>query len=171
MRDFDEFAAAAARPLLRLGWLLSGSAEQAQDLAQAALVRTYTAWHRVREDDALAYARRVLVNLHTDWLRRRPWREVAHAEPPDAAAADPGHAAVEERAALIAALQTLSRKERAAVVLRYYADLSERETAQTLGVSVGTVKSVCSRALAKLRASPLLRAEQELARTTSGDAS
>ncbi|WP_238018416.1 SigE family RNA polymerase sigma factor [Dactylosporangium sp. AC04546] len=171
MRDFDEFAAAAARPLLRLGWLLSGSAEQAQDLAQTALVRTYTAWHRVREEDALAYARRVLVNLHTDWLRRRPWREVALAEPPELAAADPGHTAVEERAALIAALQTLSRKERAAVVLRYYADLSERETAQTLGVSVGTVKSVCSRALAKLRASPLLQVDPELARTTSGAAS
>lgn len=162
MRDFDEFAAAATRPLLRLGWLLTGDAEQAQDLAQTTLIRTYGAWHRVRHGDpgggdALGYARRVMVNLHTDWLRRRPWREQPRAELPDTGTHDGGQGAVEDRAALVAALQALTRRERAAIVLRYYVDLSEQETAQTLGVSVGTVKSVCSRALAKLRTSPALR--------------
>lgn len=153
MRDdgFDEFAAAASQPLLRLGWLLSGSADRAQDLAQTALIRTFGAWQRVRQDDALAYARRVLVNLHTDWLRRRPWRELALGTVPDRPSPDRGQDAVDDRASLVAALQTLTRRERATVVLRYYLDLSEDETARTLGVSVGTVKSVSSRALAKLR--------------------
>ncbi|MEU0552547.1 SigE family RNA polymerase sigma factor [Dactylosporangium sp. NPDC006015] len=169
MRDFDDFATAATQPLLRLGWLLTGDAEQAQDLAQQTLIRTYGAWHRVRHDDALSYARRVMVNLHTDWLRRRPWREQARAEVPDTGAHDGGHGAVEDRAALVAALQSLTRRERAAIVLRYYVDLSEQQTAQTLGVSVGTVKSVCSRALAKLRTSPALRGEHPLVRTAQGE--
>ncbi len=172
MRDFDEFAAAAAQPLLRLGWLLTGDAEQAQDLAQNTLIRTYGAWHRVRHDDALGYARRVMVNLHTDWLRRRPWREQPRAEVPDSGTGhDGGHGAVEDRAALVAALQSLTRRERAAIVLRYYVDLSEQQTAQTLGVSVGTVKSVCSRALAKLRVSPALREERLFVRTAQGEPS
>jgi RNA polymerase sigma-70 factor (sigma-E family) len=172
MRDFDEFAAAATQPLLRLGWLLTGDADQAQDLAQNTLIRTYGAWHRVRHDDALSYARRIMVNLHTDWLRRRPWREQPRAELPDTGSGyDGGHGAVEDRAALIAALQSLTRRERAAIVLRYYVDLSEQETAQTLGVSVGTVKSVCSRALAKLRVSPALREERLFVRTAQGEPS
>lgn len=179
MRDFDEFAAAAAQPLLRLGWLLTGDAEQAQDLAQNTLIRTYGAWHRVRHDDALSYARRVMVNLHTDWLRRRPWREQPRAEVPDTGGRDGGlsgghdggHGAVEDRAALVAALQSLTRRERAAIVLRYYVDLSEQQTALTLGVSVGTVKSVCSRALAKLRVSPALREERLFVRTAQGEPS
>jgi RNA polymerase sigma-70 factor (sigma-E family) len=148
---FDEFAAAAAQPLLRLGWLLSGNADQAQDLAQTALIRTFGAWQRVRRDDALAYARRVLVNLHTDWLRRRPWREQTSNSLPEHASPDRPHDTVDDRASLVAALQRLTRKERATVVLRYYVDLSEEETARILGVSVGTVKSVSSRALVKLR--------------------
>jgi RNA polymerase sigma-70 factor (sigma-E family) len=171
MRDFDEFAAAATQPLLRLGWLLTGHAEQAQDLAQTTLIRTYGAWHRVRHDDALSYARRVMVNLHTDWLRRRPWREQPRAELPDTGGPDGGHGAIEDRAALVAALQSLTRRERAAIVLRYYVDLSEQQTAQTLGVSVGTVKSVCSRALAKLRVSPALREERLFVRTAQGEPS
>ncbi|MEV4511891.1 SigE family RNA polymerase sigma factor [Dactylosporangium sp. NPDC049525] len=171
MRDFDEFAAAATQPLLRLGWLLTGDAEQAQDLAQNTLIRTYGAWHRVRHDDALSYARRVMVNLHTDWLRRRPWREQPRADLPDTGTHDGGQGAVEDRAALVAALQSLTRRERAAIVLRYYADLSEQQTAQTLGVSVGTVKSVCSRALAKLRVSPALREERLFVRTAQGEPS
>ena len=154
--DFAEFAAAATAPLLRLGWLLTAHREQAQDLAQSALVRTFSAWSRIRHDDALAYARRVLVNLHTDWLRRRPWREQGWLNPPDRPVPTDENGAVEDRLALVVALQTLSARERATIVLRYYADLSEIETAQTLGVSVGTVKSVASRALHKLRKNPAL---------------
>jgi RNA polymerase sigma-70 factor (sigma-E family) len=171
MRDFDEFAAAATQPLLRLGWLLTGDAEQAQDLAQNTLIRTYGAWHRVRHDDALSYARRIMVNLHTDWLRRRPWREQPRGELPDTGSHDGGQGAVEDRAALVGALQSLTRRERATIVLRYYVDLSEQQTAQTLGVSVGTVKSVCSRALAKLRVSPALREERLFVRTAQGEPS
>ena len=161
MRDeneFADFAAGATRPLLTLGWLLTGHREQAQDLAQSALVRTYAAWQRIQHDDAIGYARKVRVNLHTDWLRRRPWREQPHAEPPEPPR--PGrtddHGTVEDRLALVAALQCLTRRERATLVLRYYADLSEIETARTMGVSVGTIKSVSARALRKLRRNPAL---------------
>ena len=156
--DFVEFAATATPALLRLGWLLTSDQQQAQDLAQSALVRTYTSWHRIRNDDALAYARRVTVNLHTDWLRRRPWLERSRADLPDRRARTDDHGTVETRMALVAALQTLGRRERVIVVLRYYVDLSEAETAQILGISPGTVKSVCSRALRKLRVSPALAA-------------
>lgn len=158
MRDegFVEFAGAATPSLLGLGWLLTGDRQQAQDLAQSALVRTYTSWSRIRNDDALAYTRRIMVNLHTDWLRRMPWLERSAAQVPDRQSRTDDHGTVETRMALVAALQSLSRRERATVVLRYYVDLSEAETAHLLGVSVGTVKSVCSRALRKLRVDPAL---------------
>lgn len=148
----------ATSGLARTAWLLTGDREQARDLVQTALTRTYAAWGRVRREDAHAYARRVLVNAHTDWRRRRPWREHPTAidvEPP--ARPGPGGAdLVDERAALVAALRTLARRERAVVVLRYYADLSEAETADALGISRGAVKSLASRALAKLRVCPEL---------------
>jgi RNA polymerase sigma-70 factor (sigma-E family) len=161
MRDeneFIEFAAGATRPLLSLGWLLTGHHEQAQDLAQSALARTYSAWQRIKHDDAIGYARKVLVNLHTDWLRRRPWREQSHAEPPEPPPSNrtDDHGTVEDRLALVAALQSLTRRERATIVLRYYADLSEIEAARTMGVSTGTIKSVSARALRKLRENPAL---------------
>ena len=160
MRDeeFVEFAATATPALLRLGWLLTGVRQQAQDLAQSALMRTYTSWNRIRNDDALAYARKVTVNLHTDWLRRRPWLERSRADLPERQARADDHGTVEARMALVTALQSLGRRERAIGVLRYYVDLSEAETAQILGISPGTVKSVCSRALRKLRVSPALAA-------------
>jgi RNA polymerase sigma-70 factor (sigma-E family) len=159
MRDeneFTEFAAGATRPLLTLGWLLTGHREQAQDLAQSALVRTYAAWQRIEHADAIGYARKVLVNLHTDWLRRRPWREQPQAEPPEQTSRGDANATVEDRLALVAALQSLTRRERATIVLRYYADLSEVDAAQTMGVSIGTIKSVSARALRKLRTNPAL---------------
>ena len=152
--DFAEFAGAATAPLLRLAWLLTGHREQAQDLVQSALVRTFTRWNRIDRPDALAYTRRIVVNLHTDWLRRRPWREQGHARVPERPAPGDGPEAVLDRAALMAMLRRLSRRERATLVLRYYIDLSEADTARTLGVSVGTGKSVSSRALAKLRQDP-----------------
>lgn len=154
--EFTEFAAGATRPLLRLGWLLTYDREQAQDLAQTALVRTYAARRRVDSGTAHAYARRVLVNLHTDWLRRRPWREQSTDRLPETAVVGDAPGAADDRATLARALLALTRRERATVVLRYYLDLSEAETARTLGVSTGTVKSVSSRALRKLRDAPAL---------------
>jgi RNA polymerase sigma-70 factor (sigma-E family) len=154
--EFAEFAGPATARLLRLAWLLTGDRHQAQDLVQSALVRTYTSWHRIRDDDAMAYTRKIVVNLHTDWLRRRFWLERSVPEVPAVPDEADGVRRVESRMALVAALQSLGRRERTVVVLRYYLDLSEAETAETLGVTTGTVKSTASRALRKLRTNPHL---------------
>ena len=114
MRDaeFTEFAGTATPRLLRLGWLLTGDRQQAQDLVQSALMRTYISWQRIRNDDAKAYTRKILVNLHTDWLRRRFWLERSVPELPHDPDGGDRVGRVEARMALIAALQSLSRRER-----------------------------------------------------------
>jgi RNA polymerase sigma-70 factor (sigma-E family) len=159
--QFVAFAAASTPSLARTAWLLTGSAADADDLVQEALVRTYTAWHRIRHDDAQAYARRAMANRHIDrWRRSR--RELAawvrggpHREFEDGAS----HRASDDRDELVRALQLLRPRERTILVLRYYADLSEQRVAHELGVSVGTVKSTASRALTRLRS---LLAERDM---------
>jgi RNA polymerase sigma-70 factor (sigma-E family) len=148
--EFTAFVAAASSSLGRTAWLLTGDAHRAEELVQHALVRTYTAWSRVRRDDALSYTRRVLVNLHTDtWRRRR--REDLVADAPESVRGDADATSVEDRDLLVRSLSLLTERERTVVVLRYYADQSEQQVADALGVSVGTVKSTASRALARLR--------------------
>ncbi len=154
--EFTAFVAAHQADLLRTAWLLCGDAHRAEELAQAALVRTYTAWARVRGGDPLAYARRVLVNLRIDTWRRRRREVLVDAVADDAAPlAGPGspdaaahHA---DRDQLVRALATLTPRQRRVVVLRHLVGLPEAEVAEDLGVSVGTVKSTASRALAQLR--------------------
>jgi RNA polymerase sigma-70 factor (sigma-E family) len=149
--DFDEFAVGAWPRLRWSAYLLTGDHHLAEDLAQTALVRTYAAWPRVRKDDALAYARRVLVNLNIDRLRRRRLTEVPDtpllAEP--ARGGDP----VDDRDQVVRLLAGLTERERRVVVLRHYFDLTEADVAAELGIAPGTVKSTLSRALGKLRAS------------------
>ena len=146
---FTAFVEQATPSLLRTAWLLTGDHHAAHDLVQAALVRTYVAWPRVRPETALAYARRILVNERTDrW--RRTGAELAVATPPESAAT-PG-SATEDRDVVVRLLATLPEQQRKVVVLRYYADLSEQATADVLNISVGTVKSASSRGLATLRA-------------------
>ena len=146
---FTAFVEQATPSLLRTAWLLTGDHHAAHDLVQAALVRTYVAWPRVRPETALAYARRILVNERTDrW--RRTGAELAVATPPESAAT-PG-SATEDRDVVVRLLATLPEQQRKIVVLRYYADLSEQATADVLNISVGTVKSASSRGLATLRA-------------------
>jgi RNA polymerase sigma-70 factor (sigma-E family) len=153
---FTRFVHESSARLLRTAWLLTSHREQAQDLTQLAFAKTFAAWRRVRYDDAEAYARRVMVNSYIDWWRRAPWRERPTEQLPQHIAV-PDHAqAIDERTALVAALVQLTRRERTIVVLRYYVDLSEAEVAAHVGVSVGTVKSTSSKALAKLRRSPNL---------------
>jgi RNA polymerase sigma-70 factor (sigma-E family) len=166
MRDEDGFAAFAAangRRLRHAARLLTGDDHRAEDLVQTALARTYLRWDRIRSDDPMAYVRRVLYTAHAEWWRRR-WR---HEYPTGAVPERPGTADLAadhaERDRMRLALAALTPRERAVVVLRYYEDLGERETAEVLGVAVGTVKSTCARALAKLRVSPQL-AETEEAR-------
>lgn len=150
--EFTAFAAAAGPALGRMAWLLTGDAHAAAELVQTALVRTYVAWPRARETDPLGYARRVLANARVDrWRRLR--REVL-VEP--AALPERGDLSqvgvVDERDRLVRALATLTARQRRIVVLRYWVGLSEREVAEDLGVSVGTVKTQASRSLRRLRA-------------------
>lgn len=150
MAEFEEFVQARARPLLRTAVLLTGDRGHAEDLLQTALERLARRWGRV--DDPDLYVRRCLSNLATDRWR---WRARRVQEVPDhgydrPATNDP-HLAVEQRLDLIVALQALPPRQRAVLVLRYFDDLSESQVAAVLDISVGTVKSTSSKALAKLR--------------------
>lgn len=154
--QFTAFVTAHQAELLRTAWLLVGDAHRAEELTQAALVRTYVAWPRAASGDPVAYARRVLVNLRTDtWRRRR--REVLVANISDDAAPPtrPGATGTADnqadRDSLVRALARLTPRQRRVVVLRHLVGLSEAEVADDLGVSTGTVKSTASRALAVLR--------------------
>lgn len=148
---FVAFVSGAQRRLHRMAWLLTGDMHRAEELVQDSLVRTYGAWARVRHDDPFAYTRRVLINAKTDSWRRRRREDLVEQNPEPRTARADEFARVDGRLELTAALQALSPRERAVLVLRYFSDLSEADTAAELSVSVGTVKSTASRALAKLR--------------------
>lgn len=154
-QEFDEFAAAAWPRLRRSAYLLTGDHHLAEDLAQTALARTYASWRRVRRDDALAYARKVLVNANIDRVRRRRLREFggpgADGLLAERAAAGHGPEIASDRDEVVRLLAGLTERERRVVVLRHYFDLSEAEVARELGIAPGTVKSALSRALRKLR--------------------
>lgn len=151
--EFVEFVHGASPRLLTSAWMLCGDPHIAEELVQETLARVYVHWRRTREDNPTAYARRVLVNLNTDrWRKGR--REVLTGELPEHRTGHlpgPGDR-VDLGLDLIRALDTLARRERECVVLRHYLDVSEKDAAATLGVSVGTVKSSTSRGLAALRA-------------------
>jgi RNA polymerase sigma-70 factor (sigma-E family) len=137
--------------LLRAAFLLTGDAHLAQDLVQASLVRVWPRWDRIsRMDNVDAYVYRVLVTVYAGWRRRRWNAEVPSDEVPGREAVDSQEHDV-DRLVLVAALRRLAVKQRAVVVLRFYLDLSERQTAEALGCTVGTVKSHTSRALTALR--------------------
>jgi RNA polymerase sigma-70 factor (sigma-E family) len=150
--EFTVFAQAKGVELGRTAWLLTGDVHLAAELVQIALVRTYVAWPRARATDPTAYARRVLANARIDhWRRRRREVVVDPAELPEPTPLA-GHAhAVETRHDLVAALATLSPGQRRVVVLRYLLGLSEREVAEDLGISEGSVKTHASRGLKRLR--------------------
>lgn len=150
---FASFVAARSAALLRTAWLLTGSEASAQDLVQTALMKTWSRWSQVLSQQAPeAYVRRVMVSTFLSWRRRRWWFE----RPSDATVlpelAGPDQtASVELRMVLQAALRSLSRGQRAVLVLRYFEDLSEAQTASLLGCSLGTVKSQTARAMTRLR--------------------
>jgi RNA polymerase sigma-70 factor (sigma-E family) len=150
-REFRDFVAARSTALLRTAYLLSGDWGAAEDLLQVTLTKTYLAWRRLDHIEAVEpYARRVLVNTATSWWRRRWHGERPTEVLPERAVCD-GLDARLERDALWGHVKQLPARQRAVLVLRFYEDLSEMDTAALLGVSVGTVKSQCSRALAALR--------------------
>ncbi|WP_407342257.1 SigE family RNA polymerase sigma factor [Pengzhenrongella phosphoraccumulans] len=149
---FAAFMASHQGDLLRTAWLLCGDAHRAEELTQQALVRTYAAWPRASGGDPLAYARRVLVNLRVDtWRRRRREVLTPPERMPDSGVPADGRA--DDRDQLVRALATLTTRQRRVIVLRHLLDLPESEVAAELGITVGTVKSTASRALAALRAS------------------
>jgi RNA polymerase sigma-70 factor (sigma-E family) len=153
---FDDFVVEHGRGLLRLAWLLTGDWAAAEDLVQTTFTKTWKNWDRVsRADEPAAYVRRILVNTHLRWRRRRWTGEQPYAEVPEQADRDE-IGTVELRQSLRTALGTLPPRQRAVVALRYFADLSEIQTAAALGCSTGTVKSQASRALATLRSNPAL---------------
>ena len=150
--EFTEYLAARQAALLRTAYLVCGDRHQAEDVLQTALAKLYLSWDKVRDRGAIdAYVRRIVVNETTSaW--RRPWhrRERATDWIPETAV---HHDQYDDggSAALWDVVRSLPPRARAVVVLRYYEQLSEAETAQTLGISVGTVKSQSNRALRMLR--------------------
>jgi RNA polymerase sigma-70 factor (sigma-E family) len=171
---FDEFLAARSTALLRTAILVCGaSAADAEDLVQSALEKVYRHWPRIRHDNPGAYARRVVVNTAISAARRkRILREITFARLPDTPAR--GHD-LDLREVLMAELRRLPARMRAVVVLRYWEDLSEAETAALLGCSTGTVKSQAARGLARIRErmdgrEALVWNGMETATATGGDA-
>ena len=154
--EFERLVATRTSALVRTAYLMTGDWQQAEDVVQTALAKTYLRWHRLRDPAAAeAYTRTVLARACTRAWRRR-WRgEVPTLDVPDVAGAD-GSAATDERVVLARALSSLPAPHRAVLVLRFYEDMSEAETARLLGCAVGTVKSRTSRALAALRDSGLV---------------
>jgi RNA polymerase sigma-70 factor (sigma-E family) len=147
---FRTFVQENGATLLHAARLLTGDHHRGEDLVQTALTRVYLKWDRI--DAPLAYARKALVTAHIDSSRRRWWGERPTETLPEMAAGESGDVgAADERDELRRLLAGLSPRERAVIVLRYYCDLSEQDAADTLGIPVGTVKSTCSRALARLR--------------------
>ena len=150
---FAEFVAARSAALHRTAYLMVGEHALAQDLLQEALTKTYVAWSRLRDvANAEAYTRRVITTTAISWRRKRSWHEQPHDELPERAPAGPSSDdQVATRAWVWAALQQLPPRQRAAIVLRYYEDLTEAQTAAAMGCAVGTVKSQVSQAIKKLR--------------------
>jgi len=149
-RDFAEFAESTWRELRRTPYLMCGDWERAEDATQDALVKVFASWRRVRGPRVRAYAHKVVASAVLDQGRRPWWREQATDVVPEIPGVD--HTLdLDRRDALMRALATLGPGQRACVVLRYQADLTEAETARALGISLGTVKSQTSRGLASLR--------------------
>lgn len=164
--DFEEYVAARGQALLRFAYVLTGDSHQAQDLVQTALMDAYRHWRRVaRAEHPDAYVRRMVVNAHLTWRRRRSIGERAAADV-GATRSAPDHAdAVVERDAVWQALNRLPPRGRAVLALRYYADYDDAAIADLLGIAVGSVRSVASRSLATLREdiNPAAQGNREMA--------
>lgn len=150
--DFAEFVAARSTALHRTAYLMAGDRGLAQDLLQEALTRTYVAWPRLRDPGAAeAYTRKAITTTAITWYRRRSWGERPTDTVPERSSSADHADDVSTRDLLWSALQALPPRQRAAIVLRFYEDLSEARTAEVMGCAPGTVKSQVSAGLRKLR--------------------
>lgn len=143
---FTEWVAGHQRQLLRSAYLQSGDLHRAQDLVQEALVKVALRWPRLRDGNPTAYARTIIVRDNISWWRRRR-------ESPNEISEDLSHVSSDPTTAMVVqrSLARLAPRQRAVLVLRHFDDLTERETAEILGITVGTVKSTNAAALARLR--------------------
>ncbi|MFI9425330.1 SigE family RNA polymerase sigma factor [Streptomyces achromogenes] len=159
--EFQSFMVGRWPRLMRTAFLLTGEQHAAEDLVQSTLEQVYTAWRRVGSaDDPEAYVRRVMINVHARKHRRRLREFLAPRDDSGLVreVADTGDriAQADDRSALLKALAQLPARQREAVVLRYWEDLTETQAAEAMGCSVGTVKSSAAKGIAKLRAIPAL---------------
>jgi len=160
---FEQYVAARRGALVRTAYLLCGDAHLAEDLVQSALVKAVGHWRRIG-DNPEPWLRKVIVNDHISRWRRHKGREVLVDQVPERTAL-----AGARDLDLATALAMLAPRQRAVIVLRYYEDLTEQETARVLGVAVGTVKSQNRDALARLRAlvPDLIDGDEPATRTVS----
>jgi RNA polymerase sigma-70 factor (sigma-E family) len=152
--EFDQFVVARSTALLRTAYLLTHDHALAEDLLQTALSKAWFSWGRI-DGNPEPYVRKILVNTYASWWRRKWHGELATEELPERGLADAAEG-VGASHDLWQAMERLPRRQRIVVVLRYFEDLSEAQTADQMGCSVGTVKSQLSKALAKLRIDPAL---------------
>ena len=149
---FEAYVQTRSPALLRMGFLLTGDAHLAEDLVQTALAKVVDRWPAlIAHGDPHAYVRTVVLHTALGWRRRRWQGERPSAAVPDAADRADAEATAIGRERLRGALLTLPPRQRAAVILRHYEDLSEADAAKALGCSAGTVKSQTARGLARLR--------------------
>ncbi|GIG01253.1 SigE family RNA polymerase sigma factor [Catellatospora citrea] len=154
--EFEAFVRGRTPALLRAAYLLTGDQHLAEDLVNDALIRTHQVWHRLRDSSPEAYTRKIMYHLQISWWRRRKRSPERLTDLPPEPGAGLRHAVDEQaravtRLALQDALGHLGARQRAVLVLRYFEDRTESEVAELLGVTVGTVKSQSSKALARLR--------------------
>jgi RNA polymerase sigma-70 factor (sigma-E family) len=152
-RDFGEYVEARTAALLRFAYLLCGNGHTAEDIVQDALLRAHRRWdHVTQADNPDAYIRRIILNQHRSWRRRRASTELA-VEPANIrpAAVDDSQDALAAKDLTWRLLQELSEQQRSVLVLRYYEDLSDADIAELLGCAVSTVRSLAARAFAQLR--------------------
>ncbi|MDG5804325.1 SigE family RNA polymerase sigma factor [Streptomyces neyagawaensis] len=157
--EFQSFLVGRWPRLMRTAFLLTGEQHAAEDLVQTTLEQVYAAWRRVAStDDPDTYVRRVMINAHARRHRRRLKEFLAPRTDSDLVPEVPDSgdriAQADDRGALLTALSQLPPRQREAVVLRYWEDLSESQAAEAMGCSVGSVKSNAAKGLAKLRAIP-----------------
>ncbi|HEX8626893.1 MAG TPA: SigE family RNA polymerase sigma factor [Catenuloplanes sp.] len=152
-REFGDFVAARSDALCRFAYLLCGDWHRAEDTVQTALTKLYVAWKRVHDREAIdGYVRRIIVNvLASEGRLARFRRERLSGELPDRADGSDFAVSAHDRMAILQALATVPPRQRAVIVLRYWEDQSLEQVAQTLGCSVGTVKSQAARGLSTLR--------------------